>query len=89
MTLEKEQIKSPLKAIKKNCIECCGDNQNEVKLCTATSCPLYNFRTGHNPFRKNSEKNLTDEQRQELSKKAKERFENYWKTKKGEKKDEV
>ena len=87
--MEKEQIKSPLKAIKKNCLECCGDNQNEVKLCTATSCPLYSFRLGKNPFRKKKTDNLTEEEKQKYKEEIRKRFEKSRITKKGEKKDEV
>lgn len=53
---------SPLKAIKQNCIECMCGNKSEVKNCTVSSCPLFNFRFGKNPFRKNT-RHITDEQR--------------------------
>ena len=56
---------SPLKSIRKFCLECCGSSK-EVSLCTAnpkdiesadnpdiySCCPLYDFRFGHNPHRK-------------------------------------
>lgn len=42
---------SPLKAIKKKCIECFGGVQSEVKRCTGKTCPLYPFRYGTNPYR--------------------------------------
>lgn len=54
-------IKSPLKAIKAYCIECSGNQINEVKKCPCTSCPLYAFRFGKNPY---STRTLTEEQRQ-------------------------
>jgi len=28
-------------AIRLQCLECCGYDPNEVKLCTDTECPLY------------------------------------------------
>lgn len=51
---------SPLKAIRANCLDCVG-TAHEVKICVCTSCPLYPFRFGKNPFRKKRE--MTDEQR--------------------------
>lgn len=38
-----------LKAIRLKCIDCCAGNKNEVKLCTCTQCPLYEYRFGHIP----------------------------------------
>jgi hypothetical protein len=55
-------IKSPLKAIRANCIDCCGGSSAEVKLCECTNCPLHSFRFGKNPHAK--KRSLTDEQRQ-------------------------
>lgn len=43
---------SPMKAIRKHCIECSGGSSHEVKLCVIKTCPLYNFRFGK---RKNAE----------------------------------
>ena len=43
---------SPLKAIKKNCIECMGGNPREVPNCEIKECPLYLYRMGHNPNRR-------------------------------------
>lgn len=42
---------TPLKAIRAKCLDCCGTSY-EVKMCTATGCPLYVYRDGHNPKRK-------------------------------------
>ena len=39
--------RSPLKAIRRHCIECCGGLAQEVRLCPLKSCPLYGFRFGH------------------------------------------
>lgn len=52
--------KSPVKAIREFCLECCGGSSAEVKSCTATKCPLYAFRFGRNPYVK---RELTDEQK--------------------------
>lgn len=43
---------TPLKAIRKHCLECSGGSWNEVKLCVIPTCPLYRYRFGHNPKRK-------------------------------------
>lgn len=49
--------KTPLKAVRKYCLSCCGDVKNEVKTCGGDkpimgglypSCPFYNHRLGKN-----------------------------------------
>ena len=55
--------KSPLKQIRLYCLSCVCGSPNEVKLCSITDCPLYDFRFGTNPFRKKVERNLTEEQK--------------------------
>lgn len=35
-----------LKAIHKNCIECCAGITSEVKNCVMKECPLYPYRMG-------------------------------------------
>lgn len=35
------------KAIRLKCLECCGDCRKMVKECTATYCPLWRYRMGH------------------------------------------
>lgn len=42
---------SPVKAIRKFCVQCMGGQTREVKKCTAKKCPLYFFRMGKNPNR--------------------------------------
>lgn len=55
-TLTKEQkdalphIKSPIKAIRAKCMDCCIGQEAEVRKCTATSCALWPFRFGKNIF---------------------------------------
>ena len=49
--------KSPVKAIRENCIECMGGRESEghlkrVSECGSPDCALYDFRFGKNPFRK-------------------------------------
>ncbi|WP_162685485.1 hypothetical protein [Roseovarius amoyensis] len=41
---------SPIKAIRRNCVECAGGSEAEARKCTATTCPLWPFRMGRNPF---------------------------------------
>lgn len=69
---DKEEIKSPLKAIRAFCIDCMGGQVREVKLCPSQICPLHAFRMGKNPYRK---RELSPEhlaKLQEARKKAKE-----------------
>jgi hypothetical protein len=35
-----KQIKSYEKLIKKNCVECCGGNKLEARLCVEIDCPM-------------------------------------------------
>ena len=52
---------NPVKAIREKCLDCCCGSSLEVKLCDITSCPIYPFRFGKNPFRQKRE--MTEEQR--------------------------
>ena len=57
---KRQDISTPLRAIRAFCLECVGYDRNEVKLCTAgprlaedePGCPLFEYRFGHNPKRK-------------------------------------
>lgn len=40
---------TPMRAIRKKCLDCCCGSSNEVKLCTAKDCPLWIYRSGHRP----------------------------------------
>ncbi len=53
---------TPLKAIRAKCLDCSCGNPYEVTHCPITSCALYIFRDGHNPF--NPRHNWTEEQRE-------------------------
>ena len=59
---------TPMKAIRAKCLDCCGGQYSEVKLCLCINCPLYDFRLGKNPNRK--PRNLSDEQREALRERA-------------------
>ena len=60
--------KSPLKAIRQHCLECCCGSAYEVKNCVIHDCELYPFRLGNNPFRTRS---MTDEQKQAAAERLK------------------
>ena len=58
---------TPVKAIRAKCLDCCCGSSNEVELCPCDGvhgalCPLWKYRSGHNPRIKKRE--LTEEQRQ-------------------------
>lgn len=40
---------SPLKQIRMQCIECCGDSNKTVRFCHSLNCPLWYFRFGRFP----------------------------------------
>ncbi len=43
---------TPLKAIKKHCLECSGFEKKQVRECIINNCVLYPYRQGNNPKRK-------------------------------------
>ena len=52
--MQTKKAPSPLKAIRKHCLDCCCDQSKEVRLCPCTDCPLYLYRFGKNPNRSKS-----------------------------------
>ena len=40
---------TPVKAIRAKCLDCCCGQVQEVRLCTAQSCPLWPYRMGKRP----------------------------------------
>ncbi len=40
---------SPLRAIRKYCIDCCCGSYSEVRQCPDKACPLWRYRAGHRP----------------------------------------
>lgn len=42
--------KSPIKAIRANCLDCCGGSEAEVRKCVLTACPLWPLRMGKNVY---------------------------------------
>ena len=55
---------NPVKVIREQCLDCCGGSSHEVALCPCSSCSLYPFRFGKNPYRKKRE--LSEAQRAAL-----------------------
>lgn len=51
---------TPMKAIRKKCLDCCCGSSREVALCTVEDCSLYAYRSGHRPP-KNDFNNLDEE----------------------------
>lgn len=41
--------RTPIKAIRAKCIECCCGQMGEVRLCSIKDCPLWEYRNGHRP----------------------------------------
>ena len=41
--------KTPIKAIRLKCIDCCCGQMKEIKLCTVINCALYPYRMGRRP----------------------------------------
>lgn len=42
-------VLTPVKAIRKRCLDCSGFMPSEVRSCLLPECPLYMFRMGKNP----------------------------------------
>lgn len=40
---------TPMKAIRRKCVDCCLGIATEVKECVAAKCPLYDYRSGKRP----------------------------------------
>ena len=47
----KEADLTPVKAIRRECLDCCRGSFNEVSLCPVEDCPLFPYRFGKNPAR--------------------------------------
>ena len=60
--------KTPLRAIRENCLDCMNGSSNEVQLCPMKNkCSLWPFRFGKNP-----NVHLSDEERERRSRMARE-----------------
>jgi hypothetical protein len=45
----KDEPLTPLRAIRKKCLECCCGSQKQVKECHITDCTLWPWRLGRRP----------------------------------------
>lgn len=43
------KIYTPIKAIRKKCLDCSAKQLTEIKNCTLKDCPLYPYRMGKRP----------------------------------------
>lgn len=41
--------RTPIKAIRAKCLDCCCGQVSEVRLCEANDCPLWEYRMGKRP----------------------------------------
>ena len=44
-------MQTPIKAIRKKCLECCGNHYSEIRHCQISDCPLYPYRLGKRPHK--------------------------------------
>jgi hypothetical protein len=44
-----KKLKTPIKSIRDNCLECSGGSYSEVRNCLNHNCPLYPYRLGKRP----------------------------------------
>ena len=40
---------TPIKAIRKKCLDCCSGSRKEIRECTVINCALYPYRMGRRP----------------------------------------
>lgn len=57
-------IRTPIKAIRAKCLDCCCGQPIEVRLCAAENCPLWEYRMGHRP---KEDKQATEDEKTEKS----------------------
>jgi hypothetical protein len=55
---------SAQRALRARCLDCCAGSANEVRLCTAISCPAWPFRLGSSPWRPPASEARREAQRQ-------------------------
>jgi len=62
--------KTPVKAIRKNCLECVGGSSKLVETCASKNCHLYPFRFGVNPYNSRTGRKLTGEAKEKAKRVA-------------------
>lgn len=50
---------TPIKAIRKHCMDCSCNERAEVRNCVIPNCPLYPFRMGKRPISTTFHKNIS------------------------------
>lgn len=50
---------TPIKAIRKKCLDCCCGQAQEVRLCDVKTCTLRPYRMGHRP---KDDKNIIEDE---------------------------
>lgn len=63
-----------IKAIRLKCLDCSNGSSLEVSECPISSCPIYPYRMGHNPYIERRE--MTEEQRAEMTERLRKAREN-------------
>lgn len=58
---------TPIKAIRKKCVDCSGGILKEVKECPIEYCPLHPFRMGKRPKANNTPDNVECEEKTQLA----------------------
>ena len=53
--------KSPMKAIREKCLDCCCGQVSEIRLCESVKCALWPFRSGTHPYTASKMKILPQE----------------------------
>lgn len=51
---------TPLRAIRKKCLDCCCGKITEVRLCEVKTCALHAYRMGHRP---KDDKSITEDEK--------------------------
>lgn len=54
--------KSPMKAIREKCLDCCVGQPSEIRRCESVNCALWPFRSGLHPYTSARIKNTPQEQ---------------------------
>ena len=60
---EVSENRNVLRSIRLKCYDCSAYQINEVNNCNITTCPLFPFRLGKNPFLR---REMTDEEKKEI-----------------------
>jgi hypothetical protein len=43
------KVKTPIKAIRAKCIDCCCGQLQDIRECPVVTCPLWGYRMGRRP----------------------------------------